>query len=129
MSGKGAQDREYIVEHLLTFVQRPTPHVPSGVGSHEKPHGVVTSNLGDPFGNGSREKGVPCEIVQIPLDENEVGNLEVSLENDKNAGVQLIEDPPIGAPFWLMSYVARYVCSADLVWLLVFYLAIVRVYN
>ncbi|TQD95745.1 hypothetical protein C1H46_018689 [Malus baccata] len=66
------------------------------------------------------------EIVQIPLDENEVGNLEVSLANDKNAGVPLIEAPPIGAPFWLMSYVARYVCSADLVWLLVFYLAMSR---
>ncbi|XP_070665965.1 uncharacterized protein [Malus domestica] len=55
------------------------------------------------------------EIVQIPLDENEVRNLEVSLENDKNAGVPLVEAPLIGAPFRLMSYVARYVSSADLV--------------
>ncbi|KAM2468456.1 hypothetical protein FF1_010126 [Malus domestica] len=55
------------------------------------------------------------EIVQIPLDENEVRNLEVSLENDKNAGVPLVEAPLIGAPFRLMSYVARYVSGADLV--------------
>ncbi|XP_050114648.1 E3 ubiquitin-protein ligase BRE1-like isoform X4 [Malus sylvestris] len=55
------------------------------------------------------------EIVQIPLDENEVRNLEVSLENDKNAGVPLVVAPLIGAPFRLMSYVARYVSGADLV--------------
>ncbi|XP_048433264.1 interactor of constitutive active ROPs 2, chloroplastic-like [Pyrus x bretschneideri] len=55
------------------------------------------------------------EIVQIPLDENEVGNPEVSLEDDKNAAVPLIEAPLIGAPFRLMSYVARYVSGADLV--------------
>ncbi|XP_050144300.1 uncharacterized protein LOC126619906 isoform X2 [Malus sylvestris] len=55
------------------------------------------------------------EIVQIPLEENEVGNLEVSLEDDKNAAVPLIEAPLIGAPFRLMSYVARYVSGADLV--------------
>ncbi|XP_021832017.1 myosin-1 isoform X1 [Prunus avium] len=55
------------------------------------------------------------EIVQIPLDENEVRNLELSVETDKNAAVPLIDAPLIGAPFRLMSFVARYVSGADLV--------------
>ncbi|XP_016651046.1 PREDICTED: myosin-1 isoform X3 [Prunus mume] len=55
------------------------------------------------------------EIVQIPLDENEVRNLESSVETDKNDAVPLIDAPLIGAPFRLMSFVARYVSGADLV--------------
>ncbi|ONI04000.1 hypothetical protein PRUPE_6G296200 [Prunus persica] len=55
------------------------------------------------------------EIVQIPLEENEVRNLELSVETDKNAAVPLIDAPLIGAPFRLMSFVARYVSGADLV--------------
>ncbi|XP_022890879.1 myosin heavy chain, clone 203-like isoform X4 [Olea europaea var. sylvestris] len=57
------------------------------------------------------------EIVQIPLDESEVmdaSDLETG-ENDKKIGVPLSEAPLIGAPFRLISFVARYVSGADLV--------------
>lgn len=56
------------------------------------------------------------EIVQIPLDENEVRDLELQVaETDAEAGVPLSEAPLIGAPFRLVSFVARYVSGADLV--------------
>ncbi|KAG8377145.1 hypothetical protein BUALT_Bualt09G0138100 [Buddleja alternifolia] len=56
------------------------------------------------------------EIVQIPLDENEVGetNLEAA-ENNDTTEVALTDAPLIGAPFRLISFVARYVSGADLV--------------
>ncbi|KAA8517627.1 hypothetical protein F0562_015101 [Nyssa sinensis] len=57
------------------------------------------------------------EIVQIPLDENEDGELELQAahNNDEEAGVPLTDAPLIGAPFRLISFVARYVSGADLV--------------
>ncbi|KAL2557592.1 Mitochondrial ATP synthase D chain-related protein [Forsythia ovata] len=57
------------------------------------------------------------EIVQIPLEENEVidaSNLETG-QNDEKINIPLSEAPLIGAPFRLISFVARYVSGADLV--------------
>lgn len=57
------------------------------------------------------------EIVQISLDENEVlkeTNMEVA-QNDDNVDVSLTDAPLVGAPFRLISFVARYVSGADLV--------------
>ncbi|KAL1545373.1 hypothetical protein AAHA92_22109 [Salvia divinorum] len=57
------------------------------------------------------------EIVQIPLDENEVvkeSNMNVA-QNDDNVDVSLTDSPLVGAPFRLISFVARYVSGADLV--------------
>ncbi|XP_020553269.1 uncharacterized protein LOC105174685 isoform X6 [Sesamum indicum] len=56
------------------------------------------------------------EIVQIPLDENEVRetNIEVA-QLDEEIDVPLTDAPLIGAPFRLISFVARYVSGADLV--------------
>ncbi|PON95095.1 Mitochondrial ATP synthase D chain-related protein [Trema orientale] len=59
---------------------------------------------------------VSGEIVQIPLDENEVRDLEIQVaENDENAAVPISDAPLIGAPFRLISFVSRYVSGADLV--------------
>ena len=56
------------------------------------------------------------EIVQIPLDENEARELELqAAENDRNTTVPLTDAPLIGAPFRLISFVAKYVSGADLV--------------
>uniref|UniRef100_A0A5B7CEH7 Uncharacterized protein n=1 Tax=Davidia involucrata TaxID=16924 RepID=A0A5B7CEH7_DAVIN len=57
------------------------------------------------------------EIVQIPLDENEAGDveLEAAHNDDEKADVSLTDAPLIGAPFRLISFVARYVSGADLV--------------
>ncbi|KAH0737763.1 hypothetical protein KY290_036468 [Solanum tuberosum] len=58
------------------------------------------------------------EIVQIPLDENEVqsADLEVtSVDQDQYEEVPLTNAPLIGAPFRLISFFARYVSGADLV--------------
>lgn len=55
------------------------------------------------------------EIVQIPLDENE--NELTTLEPDNNAEkteIPFSDAPLIGAPFRLISFVARYVSGADL---------------
>ncbi|KAG6436996.1 hypothetical protein SASPL_101903 [Salvia splendens] len=57
------------------------------------------------------------EIVQIPLDENEAvkeSNMDVA-QNDDNVDVSLTDSPLVGAPFRLISFVARYVSGADLV--------------
>lgn len=56
------------------------------------------------------------EIVQIPLDDNEVQDPDIhdddnNLEND----VPITDAPLIGAPFRLISFVAKYVSGADLV--------------
>ncbi|XP_011001665.1 PREDICTED: uncharacterized protein PFB0145c-like isoform X6 [Populus euphratica] len=53
------------------------------------------------------------EIVQIPLDDNEVPDVEMQAED--KSGVPLTDAPLIGAPFRLMSFVAKYVSGADLV--------------
>eukprot|EP00258_Populus_trichocarpa_P042463 XP_024458482.1 uncharacterized protein PFB0145c isoform X6 [Populus trichocarpa] len=57
------------------------------------------------------------EIVQIPLDDNEVPDLEMqAAETDyKSGAVPLTDAPLIGAPFRLISFVAKYVSGGDLV--------------
>ncbi|KAK4359565.1 hypothetical protein RND71_021794 [Anisodus tanguticus] len=57
------------------------------------------------------------EIVQIPLDENEVqsADLEATNVDQDEEEVPLTNAPLIGAPFRLISFVARYVSGADLV--------------
>lgn len=56
------------------------------------------------------------EIVQIPLDENEVGVTKLEDSRSVETGDVPISDAPlIGAPFRLISFVARYVSGADLV--------------
>lgn len=57
-----------------------------------------------------------AEIVQLPLDENEVRDIEMQVaENDENAAVPISDAPLIGAPFRLISFVSRFVSGADLV--------------
>jgi len=59
---------------------------------------------------------VSGEIVQIPLDENEAHDMEAQrLPSQEDKSVPLIDAPLIGAPFRLISAVARYVSGADLV--------------
>ncbi|XP_050382048.1 uncharacterized protein LOC126798989 [Argentina anserina] len=56
------------------------------------------------------------EIVQIPLDANEVLDLDLqSATKVNNEAVSITDAPLIGAPFRLVSFVARYVSGADLV--------------
>ncbi|XP_058110731.1 uncharacterized protein LOC131253653 isoform X5 [Magnolia sinica] len=59
------------------------------------------------------------EIVQIPLEENEIHEVEVesprAAEVGDDAAVPLTDAPLIGAPFRLISFMARYVSGADLV--------------
>lgn len=57
------------------------------------------------------------EIVQIPLDDNDVRDLQLhdtkNVENDD--AVPITDAPLIGAPFRLISFFAEYVSGADLV--------------
>ncbi|GER55700.1 ATP synthase D chain-related protein [Striga asiatica] len=53
------------------------------------------------------------EIRHIPLDETETKEKNVGLPQDDDVG--LVDSPLIGAPFRLISFVARYVSGADLV--------------
>lgn len=57
------------------------------------------------------------EIVQIPLDDNDVRDLQLqdtkNVENDD--AVPITDAPLIGAPFRLISFFAKYVSGADLV--------------
>jgi len=57
------------------------------------------------------------EIVQIPLDDNDVRDLQQqdtkNVENDD--AVPITDAPLIGAPFRLISFFAKYVSGADLV--------------
>ncbi|RYR14851.1 hypothetical protein Ahy_B04g071550 isoform B [Arachis hypogaea] len=56
------------------------------------------------------------EIVQIPLDDNEVHELEPQdAEIVEQDSVPLMDAPLIGAPFRLISFVAKYVSGEDLV--------------
>jgi hypothetical protein len=73
------------------------------------------------------------EIVQISLDENEIHDLELQAanndeiaavpisdapliaNNDEKDAVPISDAPLIGAPFRLISFVAKYVSGADLV--------------
>lgn len=66
----------------------------------------------------SSEADYSGEIVQIPLDDKEVQDLELQVvesDTDKVASVPLTDAPLIGAPFRLVSFVAKYVSGADLV--------------
>lgn len=66
----------------------------------------------------SSEAEYSGEIVQIPLDDKEVQDLELQVVEsytDKVAAVPLTDAPLIGAPFRLVSFVAKYVSGADLV--------------
>ncbi|PIN14434.1 hypothetical protein CDL12_12935 [Handroanthus impetiginosus] len=70
----------------------------------------------DPGLANSSEKVEADEIVQIPLGENEVKDINVEVtQNDEKTDVPLTDAPLIGAPFRLISFVARYVSGADLV--------------
>ncbi|XP_068341993.1 uncharacterized protein [Pyrus communis] len=139
----GELDRRSLTVELTSTTESNTPVVPPEAASVIDPVSVSTEDMSTSDEKLDSPKVVPIkqemhsngnvdsehaalvpelpvsdevsEIVQIPLEENEVRNLEVSLENDKNAGVPLAEAPLIGAPFRLMSYVARYVSGADLV--------------
>ncbi|XP_009337792.2 LOW QUALITY PROTEIN: myosin-9 [Pyrus x bretschneideri] len=139
----GELNRRSLTVEFTSTTESNTPVVPPEAASVIDPVSVSTEDMSTSDEKLDSPKGVPIkqemhsngnvdsehaalvpelpvsdevsEIVQIPLDENEVRNLEVSLENDKNAGVPLAEAPLIGAPFRLMSYVARYVSGADLV--------------
>lgn len=56
------------------------------------------------------------EIVQIPLYENEVQDIESQAAGiDEKPVVPISDAPLIGAPFRLISFVAKYVSGADLV--------------
>ncbi|KAI8557257.1 hypothetical protein RHMOL_Rhmol05G0322000 [Rhododendron molle] len=56
------------------------------------------------------------EIVQIPLDEKEIGDPQLPpTHNDEKTDVPLTDAPLIGAPFRFISFMARYVSGADLV--------------
>lgn len=56
------------------------------------------------------------EIVQIPLDDNEVRSPQLqAAQNVENDEVPITDAPLIGAPFRLISFVANYVSGADLV--------------
>lgn len=57
------------------------------------------------------------EIVQIPLNEHEVQDLEgqESMDEKTDDGVPLSDSPLIGAPYRLISFMAKYVSGADLV--------------
>ncbi|KAK5804941.1 Formin-3 [Gossypium arboreum] len=55
------------------------------------------------------------EIVQIPLDDTDVRDLEFQGTGTEENAVPLTDAPLIGAPFRLISFFARYVSGADLV--------------
>ncbi|XP_050213410.1 uncharacterized protein LOC126664861 [Mercurialis annua] len=56
------------------------------------------------------------QIVQIPLDDNELRDLELqTVESHNTEPVPMSDAPLIGAPFRLISFVAKYVTGADLV--------------
>ncbi|KAG5550787.1 hypothetical protein RHGRI_015672 [Rhododendron griersonianum] len=56
------------------------------------------------------------EIVQIPLDEKEIGDPQLPpTHHDEKTDVPLTDAPLIGAPFRFISFMARYVSGADLV--------------
>lgn len=58
----------------------------------------------------------PGEIVQISLDKNEIRDLGIqAANNDENTVVEFSDAPLIGAPFRLISFVAKYVSGADLI--------------
>lgn len=64
----------------------------------------------------SADATVSGEIVQISLDENESQDLEAQVSaNAGGESVPLADAPLIGAPYRLISFVAKFVSGADLV--------------
>ncbi|XVF65969.1 hypothetical protein PTKIN_Ptkin09bG0293500 [Pterospermum kingtungense] len=55
------------------------------------------------------------EIVQIPLDDTDARDVESQAIDNEDNTVPLTDAPLIGAPFRLISFVAKYVSGADLV--------------
>ncbi|XP_022734550.1 protein hook homolog isoform X5 [Durio zibethinus] len=55
------------------------------------------------------------EIVQIPLDDTDVRDLESQATDGEENFVPISDAPLIGAPFRLISFAAKYVSGADLV--------------
>lgn len=97
----------------------------TGDGIMDSLENVALNSARDGGGNSTNDEIVPNspetikseEIVQIPLDENEAAN-DTDLEsshNEEKVEVPISDAPLIGAPFRLISFVARYVSGADLV--------------
>ncbi|XP_022761378.1 uncharacterized protein LOC111307605 [Durio zibethinus] len=61
------------------------------------------------------EAGDSGEIVQIPLDDADLRDLESQATDSEDNAVPLTDAPLIDAPFRLISFVAKYVSSADMV--------------
>ncbi|KAK9723753.1 hypothetical protein RND81_05G023000 [Saponaria officinalis] len=80
---------------------------------------VTNDDMDSEYGNlvrHSSDTAVSGEIVQIPLNENEVHDLEAQeFRVEADEGVPITDAPLIGAPFRLISFVAKYVSGADLV--------------
>ncbi|XP_021895485.1 protein hook homolog isoform X3 [Carica papaya] len=80
---------------------------------HEKIDDSKNVEVADMSSNPS--EGESGEIVHIMSDANEVQVLESeAVEREKQAAVALSDAPLIGAPFRLVSFVAKYVSGADL---------------
>ncbi|KAK6943352.1 hypothetical protein RJ641_024454 [Dillenia turbinata] len=56
-----------------------------------------------------------AEIIKIPLHENEIQEVDSQTTDNEETEVSFTEAPLIGAPFRLISFVAKYVSGADLV--------------
>lgn len=80
-------------------------------------HKVESLEIEPAAGDGNDAEVDSGEIVQIPLDDNELRDLELqAVEGDKmEEAVPLRDAPLVGAPFRLISFVAKYVSGADLV--------------
>ncbi|KAM7526604.1 hypothetical protein LguiA_016506 [Lonicera macranthoides] len=97
----------------------------TGDGIMDSLENVTLNSERDGGGNSTNDEIIPNspetikseEIVQIPLDENEEANDTdlKSSHNEEKVEVPISDAPLIGAPFRLISFVARYVSGADLV--------------
>ncbi|KAK4253415.1 hypothetical protein QN277_010727 [Acacia crassicarpa] len=78
---------------------------------------VNVGHVGGVISSSSLASEDPGEIVQIPLDDNDVRSPELqSAQNvEPDDELPLTDAPLIGAPFRLISFVAKYVSGADLV--------------
>lgn len=96
------------VQELNQLEETPVNKDNSDTNDAEHVRGVISSSS-----LVSEDSG---EIVQIPLDDNEVRNPELpAAQNVENDEVPITDAPLIGAPFRLISFVAKYVSGADLV--------------
>ncbi|GMH10052.1 hypothetical protein Nepgr_011893 [Nepenthes gracilis] len=72
----------------------------------------------DALGQDSLQTGVSGEIMQIPLEENgaqDLGSQALTNEEKESDIVALTDAPLTGAPFRLISFIAKYVSGDDLV--------------